>query len=162
MEIHRGPVSMYKGEWQHVRGSSMVASVQYGNWYKHAFYYSLPIYEGTGTAKVSTIDTVTQFVTGTHLSDNRVEDYFRNHAKGSVSFFGSNFIKGTHQAQDGLRLSLRRISSQAGRKRGRKLPAPLQQRCAVSNGDLQLPCEAGQRQSLSGAVRAGFWSSIAG
>ena len=25
MEIHRGPVSMYKGEWQHVRGSSMVA-----------------------------------------------------------------------------------------------------------------------------------------
>lgn len=24
------------------------------------------VYEGTGTAKVSTIDTVTQFVTGTH------------------------------------------------------------------------------------------------
>jgi Carboxypeptidase regulatory-like domain len=102
MEIHRGPVSMYKGEWQHVRGSSMVASLQYGNWYKHAFYYSLPIYEGTGTAKVSTIDTATQYVTGTHLSDNRVEDYFRNHAKGSVSFFGSNFIKGTHQLKTGF------------------------------------------------------------
>src|SRR5688572_15650252 len=102
MEIHRGPVSMYKGEWQHVRGSSMVAQLQYGNWYKHAFYYSLPIYEGTGTAKVSTIDTVTQFVTGTHLSDNRVEDYFRNHAKGSVGFFGSNFLKGTHQVKTGF------------------------------------------------------------
>jgi hypothetical protein len=102
MEIHRGPVSMYKGEWQHVRGSAMVAQLQYGNWYKHAFYYSLPIYEGTGTAKVSTIDTVTQFVTGTHLSDNRVEDYFRNHAKGSVSFFGSNFLKGTHQIKTGF------------------------------------------------------------
>ena len=102
MEIHRGPVSMYKGEWQHVRGSSMVAQLQYGNWYKHAFYYSLPIYEGTGTAKVSTIDTGTQFVTGTHLSDNRVEDYFRNHAKGSVSFFGSNFLKGTHQLKTGF------------------------------------------------------------
>jgi hypothetical protein len=102
MEIHRGPVSMYKGEWQHVRGSSMVAQLQYGNWYKHAFYYSLPIYEGTGTAKVSTIDTATQFVTGTHLSDNRVEDYFRNHAKGSVSFFGSNFLKGTHQIKTGF------------------------------------------------------------
>ena len=102
MEIHRGPVSMYKGEWQHVRGSSMVASLQYGNWYKHAFYYSLPIYEGTGTAKTSTIDTATQYVTGTHLSDNRVEDYFRNHAKGSVSFFGSNFIKGTHQLKTGF------------------------------------------------------------
>jgi hypothetical protein len=102
MEIHRGPVSMYKGEWQHVRGSSMVASLQYGNWYKHAFYYSLPIYEGTGTAKVSTIDTFTQFVTGTHLSDNRVEDYFRNHAKGSLSLFGSDFIKGTHQLKTGF------------------------------------------------------------
>lgn len=102
MEIHRGPVSMYKGEWQHVRGSSMVAQLQYGNWYKHAFYYSLPIYEGTGTAKVSTIDTATQFVTGTHLSDNRVEDYFRNHAKGSMSFFGSNFLKGTHQVKTGF------------------------------------------------------------
>ncbi len=77
-------------------------SLQYGNWYKHAFYYSLPIYEGTGTAKVSTIDTGTQFVTGTHLSDNRVEDYFRNHAKGSVSFFGSNFLKGTHQIKTGF------------------------------------------------------------
>ena len=29
MEIHRGPVSMYKGEWQYVRGSSMVADLQY-------------------------------------------------------------------------------------------------------------------------------------
>jgi hypothetical protein len=102
MEIHRGPVSMYKGEWQHVRGNSMVASLQYGNWYKHAFYYSLPIYEGTGTAKVSTIDTATQFVTGTHLSDNRIEDYFRNHAKGSLSLYGANFIKGTHQLKTGF------------------------------------------------------------
>ncbi len=76
--------------------------LQYGNWYKHAFYYSLPIYEGTGTAKVSTIDTATQYVTGTHLSDNRVEDYFRNHAKGSVSFFGSDFIKGTHNLKTGF------------------------------------------------------------
>jgi hypothetical protein len=102
MEIHRGPVSMYKGEWQHVRGSSMVAQLQYGNWYKHAFYYSLPIYEGTGTAKVSTIDTVTTFVTGTHLSDNRIEDYFRNHAKGSISLFGSNFLRGTHNLKTGF------------------------------------------------------------
>src|SRR5687768_15794426 len=102
MEIHRGPVSMYKGEWQYVRGSSMVAALQYGNWYKHAFYYSLPLYEGTGTPGVSTIDTGTQFVTGTHLSDNRIEDYFRNHAKGSVSFFGSNCLKGTHQLKTGF------------------------------------------------------------
>ena len=102
MEIHRGPVSMYKGEWQHVRGNSMVAQLQYGNWYKHAYYFSLPVYEGTGTAKVSTIDSATQFVTGTHLSDNRIEDYFRNHAKGSVSFFGSNFGTGSHQLKTGF------------------------------------------------------------
>jgi hypothetical protein len=102
MEIHRGPVSMYKGEWQHVRGNSMVASLQYGNWYKHAFYYSLPYYRETGTPGVSTLDTATQFVTGTHLSDNRIEDYFRNHAKGSVSFFGSNFLSGSHQFKTGF------------------------------------------------------------
>ena len=38
-EITVGPVSMYKGEWQTVRGNSMVASLQYGNWYKHAYCY---------------------------------------------------------------------------------------------------------------------------
>jgi hypothetical protein len=102
MEIHRGPVSMYKGEWQYVRGNSMVASLQYGNWYKHAFYYSLPIYEGTGTPGVATIDTGTQFVTGIHLSDTRVEDYFRNHAKGSISLFGKNFVRGNHQLKTGF------------------------------------------------------------
>ncbi len=102
MEIHRGPVSMYKGEWQYVRGNSMVAALQYGNWYKHAYYYSLPIYDGTGTPGVSTIDTFTQFVTGVHLSDNRIEDYFRNHFKGSVSLFGSNFLKGSHQIKTGF------------------------------------------------------------
>jgi hypothetical protein len=118
MEIHRGPVSMYKGEWQHVRGSSMVASLQYGNWYKHAYYYSLPLYEGTGTPKVSTIDTFTQFVTGTHLSDNRVEDYFRNHAKGSVSIFGSEFLKGTHQFKAGFDYLFGGYPHKQGDKRG--------------------------------------------
>ena len=48
----------------------MVASLQYGNWYKHAYYYALPIYDGTGPAKVSTIDTFTQFVTGDIINDN--------------------------------------------------------------------------------------------
>jgi Carboxypeptidase regulatory-like domain/TonB dependent receptor len=101
MEIHRGPVSMYKGEWQTVRGNSMVASIQYGNWYKHAFYYALPSYRGQGN-KVATIDTVTQYVSGDHLSDERTEDYFRNHAKGSLTLFGSNFLTGTHQIKTGF------------------------------------------------------------
>ena len=101
MEIHRGPVSMYKGEFQTVRGNSMVASIQYGNWYKHAFYYALPGYRGEGH-KVATIDTVTQYVTGDHLSDERTEDYFRNHAKGSLSLFGGNFLTGTHQIKTGF------------------------------------------------------------
>ncbi len=102
MEIHRGPVSMYKGEWQNVRGNSMVASLQYGNWYKHAYYFALPGYNGEGH-KVATIDDSTQYVTGDHLSDQRVEDYFRNHFKGSVSIFGSDFIgPGTHQVKTGF------------------------------------------------------------
>jgi hypothetical protein len=101
MEIHRGPVSMYKGEFQTVRGNSMVASIQYGNWYKHAYYFALPGYRGEGH-KVSTVDTVTQFVTGDHLSDQRVEDYFRNHTKGSISFYGADFIRGSHQLKAGF------------------------------------------------------------
>lgn len=101
MEIRRGPVSMYKGEFQTVRGNSMVASFQFGNWYKHAYYNALPGYRDQGH-KVSTVDTVTQFVTGDHLSDQRVEDYFRNHTKGSVIFYGSNFLKGSHQVKVGF------------------------------------------------------------
>ena len=102
MEIHRGPVSMYKGEWQTVRGNSMVGSLQYGNWYKHAYYFALPGYNGEGH-KVATIDDTTQFVTGDHLSDQRVEDYFRNHLKGSFSVFGSRFAgPGTHQIKTGF------------------------------------------------------------
>ncbi len=101
-EITVGPVSMYKGEWQTVRGNSMVASLQYGNWYKHAYYYALPAYDDLGPAKTSTIDTFTQFVTGDFINDGRIEDYFRNHTKGSVSFFGSNMGKGTHQVKVGF------------------------------------------------------------
>ena len=101
MEIHRGPVSMYKGEFQTVRGNSMVGSIQFGNWYKHAYYNALPGYRNEGH-KVSTVDTSTQFVTGDHLSDQRVEDYFRNHTKGSLTFFGGNAFGGTHQVKTGF------------------------------------------------------------
>ena len=101
-EITVGPVAMYKAEWQTVRGNSMVASLQYGNWYKHAYYYALPLYDGTGPSKTSTTDTFTQMVAGDFINDMRVEDYFRNHTKGSVSLFGSNWGQGTHQLKLGF------------------------------------------------------------
>ncbi len=101
-EITVGPVSMYKAEWQTVRGNSMVASLQYGNWYKHAYYYALPAYDGLGGPKVSTTDTFTQMNTGDFLNDGRVEDYFRNHTKGSVTLFGSNLWRGSHQFKIGF------------------------------------------------------------
>ena len=41
---------------------------------------------GLGPAKVSTIDTFTQMVTGDFINDGRTEDYFRNHAKGVRQF----------------------------------------------------------------------------
>ena len=56
----------------------------------------------SGPAKTSTTDTFTQFVTGDFINDGRIEDYFRNHTKGSVSFFGSNMGKGTHQLKVGF------------------------------------------------------------
>ena len=72
MEITVGPVAMYKADWQVVKGNSFVASLQYGNWYKHAYYYALPRYDDLGPAKVSTLDLTTQFVTGDHFGRDSV------------------------------------------------------------------------------------------
>ena len=93
---------MYKGEWQTVRGNSMVASLHTGTGTSTPIYYALPAYDGLGPAKVSTIDTFTQFVTGDFINDGRTEDYFRNHAKGAVSFYGANLLTGTHQFKIGF------------------------------------------------------------
>ena len=102
MNIHVGPVSMYKGEWQTVRGNSLVASLQFGNWFKHANYYALPEYDATGPAKVSTIDTFTQVVTGDFTGAGRDEMYFRHHGKGSLSWYKADLLKGNHQFKTGF------------------------------------------------------------
>ena len=56
------PVRMTKGEWQTVRGNSLVTSVQYGRWDFNG------VYDGIAPGKVSTIDIATLFVTGDHFT----------------------------------------------------------------------------------------------
>jgi hypothetical protein len=117
MEITVGPVAMYKADWQVVKGNSFVASLQYGNWYKHAYYFALPRYDDLGPAKVSTLDLTTQFVTGDHLSDSRVEDYFNDHVKGAVSYYKSN-VMGNHQLKAGFDNLFSGYPHKQGNKRG--------------------------------------------
>ena len=92
-------------------------TLQYGNWYKHAFYYSLPIYEGTGTAKVSTIDTVTQFVTGTHSERQQSRRLLPEPREGFRQLLRVELPEGHSSDQNGVRLPVRRISAQAGQQR---------------------------------------------
>ncbi len=117
MEITVGPVAMYKGDWQMVKGNSFVASLQYGNWYKHAYYFALPNYDNLSGAKVSTLDLTTLFVTGDHLSDSRVEDYFNDHTKGTISYYKSN-VMGNHQLKGGFDNLFSGYPHKQGNKRG--------------------------------------------
>ena len=58
-------------------------------------------------------DTFTQFVTGDHLSDQRVEDYFRNHFEGLCQPLRIALLGPGHApVEDRVRLSVRRVSSQ--------------------------------------------------
>ncbi len=131
MEIHRGPVSMYKGEWQNVRGNSMVASLQYGNWYKHAYYFALPGYNGEGH-KVATID---------NRHSIRHRGSLERSARGGLlpeSFQGiGQYLRvRLHRsrdspAEDGVRLPVRRVSAQERLTSRRQLSAPVPELGAV-------------------------------
>ena len=57
------PVWMTKGEWQAVRGNSLVASVQYGRWD-----FNGPRITACAPGKQSTTDIATLFVTGNHFT----------------------------------------------------------------------------------------------
>ena len=86
---------MYKGEWQAVRGNSLVTSVQYGFWNGRA---------GTNamTDKVATTDIATQFVTGAAPLAGRRRNFFRRHTKGVVSWYRPDLLAGNHEFKAGV------------------------------------------------------------
>jgi outer membrane receptor protein involved in Fe transport len=97
MEEKDNPVTIAKGEWQTVRGNSLVASVQYGRWnFRGPGYESAP-------GKVSTTDIATLFVTGNNFSINgRDQDDHRDHTKGVVSYYKPDFLGGNHELKVGV------------------------------------------------------------
>ncbi len=95
-EIVHAPAKMGKVEWQAVRGSSLVTSLQYGVWDRPA------TYEGVAPGKVATTDIGTLFVSGDHINDGRSYVEFRHHTKGVVSWFRSDLLAGNHEFKAGF------------------------------------------------------------
>jgi outer membrane receptor protein involved in Fe transport len=96
-----GPVWMTKGEWQTVRGNTLVASMQYGRWdYTNT-------YDGMAPGKQSTTDIATLYMTGNLFTqaantNGRRGDQGRNHTKGVVSWYKPDLLGGNHEFKAGL------------------------------------------------------------
>jgi len=96
-ELAHGPVTLTKGEWQHVRGNSLVVSAQSGM-YHYDYTYSAM---GTGS-RISTTDIGTLKVTGDFLNDGRHRQYKRYHSKAIVSLYKSDLLGGNHDFKGGV------------------------------------------------------------
>jgi hypothetical protein len=96
MEDKNNPVWMTKGEWQTVRGNSLVASVQSGRWDYGGKNW------GLAPGKVSTTDIATQQIGGNFWAANGLHrDMGRNHTKGVVSFYKPDLWGGNHDFKVG-------------------------------------------------------------
>lgn len=119
-EVYKGPIAMNKVEWQHVRGSSMVASVQFGTWIQNGEYHAQPRYDDPAyPGKVATLDTFTQMTSGDWTSDGRREDRARYHTKGTMTWYRSNLLGGNHELKTGFdylqsSLNIRNLTRRAG------------------------------------------------
>jgi hypothetical protein len=97
MEDKNNPVWMTKGEWQTVRGNSLVASVQTGRWDYGGRNW------GLAPGKVSTTDIATQLIGGNFWAANGLHrDMGRNHTKGVVSYYKPDLWGGNHDFKVGV------------------------------------------------------------
>ena len=95
-EVVHAPAKMGKGEWQAVRGTSLVTSLQYGAWDRPA------TYESVAPGRVSTTDISTLFQSGDHINDGRAYVEFRHHTKGVVSWYKADLLTGNHEFKAGF------------------------------------------------------------
>jgi hypothetical protein len=86
---------MWKGEWQAVRGNSLVTSFQYGDWIGRSNMDAM-------TDMVATTDIATQFVTGAASTGGRRRNFFRRHTKGVVSWYRPDLLAGNHEFKAGV------------------------------------------------------------
>jgi hypothetical protein len=97
MEDKDNPVWIGKVEWQTVRGSSLVASLQYGRWNFRGDGFS------TAPGKVSTLDIATLYRTGDNFTINgRDQDDGRHHTKAVVSYYKADLLGGNHELKVGV------------------------------------------------------------
>jgi len=101
MSNKTGLVWMTKGEWQAVRGNTLVASVQYGRFYQDGGL------AGLSPGKVPTIDIATLFVTGDLFDEGgenngRLKNQGRHHTKGVVSWYKPDLLGGNHEFKAGV------------------------------------------------------------
>jgi hypothetical protein len=84
-----------KIEWQAVRGSALVMSLQYGTWKTQNPY-------GTTSSNVATIDRGTQYQSGDNLNSGNVVIEARKHLTGYLSWYRSGWLGGNHEVKSGF------------------------------------------------------------
>jgi len=101
MQRFYGPATIFKGEWQAVRGNSLVLQAHYGGFAKNTYYDPLAATDNLGPPKVATIDLATQFVTGDWHLGNRNDRYVGKHTKASMLLYRPD-MAGDHQIKVGI------------------------------------------------------------
>jgi hypothetical protein len=84
-----------KIEWQSVRSSSLLTSLQYG------YFDFIGLRQGMSD-KPPTVDIATQYVTGNHPMDGQIPAASRHHTKGTVSWYRSDLWAGDHEMKAGF------------------------------------------------------------
>ena len=111
----RGFNGAWKTEWDGLKGHAMVANVMVGAFWNHSGGYG----EEYGGGKTATTDSVTRVVTGTSttMNERNYEDRFQ--ARGSVSWYKSDWFHGNHEIKVGgdffkIRADRHRLTRPAG------------------------------------------------
>jgi hypothetical protein len=84
-----------KIEWQSVRSSRLLTSLQ------HGYFDYIGLREGLSDSP-ATIDIATQMVSGNHLSDAQIPGVSRHHSRGVVQWYSPQVWGGNHEARTGF------------------------------------------------------------
>jgi len=109
-EVYEGPIDIYGLGWQFVKGNSLVANLDGGNWMQKAWYFAEPSYENLRAGhpdtpdvhKISTLDTFTQIRTGDAVSDGQWLHRYRYPVKGTLTYYKPDLFLGSHQFKGGF------------------------------------------------------------
>jgi carboxypeptidase family protein/TonB-dependent receptor-like protein len=89
---------MPKGEWQAIKGNSLVTSLQVGLWKNFTTNPAYP--ESLG--KVATTDNISGVVTGASNAQGQDNQEYRYHTKATVSYYKPDWLGGNHSFRSGF------------------------------------------------------------